>query len=163
MEIDSGLDIFLTASLNHPEFNAVKYLADKEEIILEIAFDTVIENEKRESLEKKIRACLNLFYRLSGRSPELLDVELTDKAELSFLRFYRDVRTLSQEEIGLLILLLREEFANLLVKDDSDIIAKDAFKRKLKRSILQKINRDNTNPTEFLAYRKEGRIFVFNC
>ncbi len=160
---DSGLDIFLTASLNHPEINAVKYLANKERIILEMALNTVIEPVKRESFLKKIRDCLHLFYRLSGYKPDLVKVELTDKSGLSFLRFYRDAKTLSQDEIELMILLLQEEFDNLLVKDNSAIIAKDAFKRKLKRSILQKINCDSANSTEFLAYRKEGRVFVFNC
>ncbi|MDD4625838.1 MAG: hypothetical protein PHP87_01940 [Syntrophomonas sp.] len=162
MDRDLGLDVFLTVSLNHPEINAVKYLADKEQLILEVALNGTIGIARRESFLKKTRDCLNLFHQLLGQKPGLMEVELIDKSELSFLRFYRDVGTLSQDEIGMLILLLREEFDNLLVKDNNDIVAKDAFKRKLKRSLMQKINRDSSNSTDFLAYRKEGRVFVFN-
>lgn len=162
MDRDLGLDVFLTVSLNHPEINAVKYLADKEQIILEVALNTVIEPLKRKSFLKKTRECLDLFHRIAGQKPGLMKIELIDKSELSFLRFYRDVGTLSQDEISLLILLLREEFANLLVTDNNDIVAKDAFKRKLKRTLMQKLNRNSSNSTDFLAYRKEGRVFVFN-
>ena len=125
MDRDLGLDVFLTVSLDHPEINAVKYLADKEQIILEVALNTVIEPMKRKSFLKKTRDCLDLFHRLADQKPELMKVDLIDKSELSFLRFYRDVGTLSQDEISLLILILREEFANLLVKDNNDIVAKD--------------------------------------
>lgn len=162
MNRDLGLDVFLTISLDHPEINAVKYLADKEQIILEVAFNAVIEPMKRESFLKKTRDCLDLFHRLAGKKPELMKIELIDKSELSFLRFYRDVGTLSQDEISLLILILREKFANLLLKDSNDIVAKDAFKRKLKRTLMQKLNRSSSDSTDFLAYRKEGRVFVFN-
>ncbi len=64
--------MFLTVSLNHPEINAVKYLADKEQIILEVALNTVIEPLKRKSFLKKTRECLDLFHRIAGQKPGLM-------------------------------------------------------------------------------------------
>lgn len=162
MDNDLGLDVFLTVSLEHPEINAVKYLAEREQIILEVALNTAIDPMKRGQFLKKTQDCLELFHHLAGKKPKLMKIELIEKSGLSLLRFYRDVGTLSQDEISLLILILQEEFANLLVKDDNDIVSKDAFKRKLKRSLMQKLNHDQSNATDFLAYRKEGRVFVFN-
>lgn len=160
MANNTGLDIFISVSLKYPELNAIKYQANRELIIFEIALKGKIAFQQKKLFEQKTKACLKLFYKMKNKQPVSLDWRFRENSEITLLRFYRDVNSLSEEEIELLVFLLREHFADLLLRDKNSIIAEDSLKRQLKKNLLRKVG--NENCTDFFAYREEGRVFVYN-
>jgi hypothetical protein len=160
MTNNTGLDIFISASLKYPELNTIKYQANRELIIFEIALKGKITAQQKSIFERKITDCLNLFYKMKNLQAVSLEWRFKDSSEITLLRFYRDVNSLSEEEIELLVLLLREHFDDLLVRDNNSIIAEDSLKRQLKKNLLKKVG--NKNATNFFAYREEGKVFVYN-
>jgi len=159
---NSGLDIFIATSLKYPELNAVKYQADKDRIILEVALNGNIITQQRKRFIEKTVARLSILHKLSQKTPLLLELAFKEVSGMTFLRFYRDIKSLTEEEIELFILFLREDFSDLLLGDKSTIITEDSFKRKVKKNLLQKIIKDNNDTTIFFANREEGRVFVYN-
>ncbi|MDD3267737.1 MAG: hypothetical protein PHX14_00315 [Syntrophomonadaceae bacterium] len=162
MKNDCGLDIFISISLKYPELNAVKYQADQEKIFLELALKQDIDKRHKETFIRKLEDCLRIFHRLSSTWPSLMDLSFQENGGVSFLRVYRDINTLVEEEIELLLLMVREEFKDLLFQNDDRIILEDSVKKRLKKNLLSKINTGNLGATNFLAYRQEGRVLVFN-
>lgn len=162
MNNDCGLDIFISISLKYPELNSVKYQADQEIIFLELALKQNIDKSHKESFIRKLEDCLLIFHRLSSTWPSLLELSFQEKGGVNFLRVYRDIKTLCEEEIELLLLMVRDEYEDLLFQDDSRIIVGDSVKKRLKKNLLEKINTGNAGATNFLAYRQEGRVLVFN-
>lgn len=160
MTNNTGLDIFISASLKYPELNAIKFQTDRELIIFEFAIKGRIAFQQKTLFEQKTKDCLNLFYKMKDKQAVSLDYEFRENSGISLLRFYRDVKSLSEEEIELFVLLLREHFADLLLRDNNSIIAEDSLKRQLKKNLLSKAG--NEKATDFFAYREEGRVFVYN-
>lgn len=162
MNNDWGLDIFISISLKYPELNAVKYQTDQETIFLELALNRNIDKVHKETFIKKIEDCLLIFHKLSSTLPSLMNLSFEENGGINFLRIYRDIKTLDEEEIELLLHMVREEFRDSLFKADERIIVADSVKKRLKKDLLNKLNTGNVGATSFLAYRQEGRVLVFN-
>lgn len=162
MNSDWGLDIFISISLKYPELNAVKYQADQEIMFLELALNQNIDKAHKQAFIKKAEDCLLIFHRLSASSPSLLNLSFEENGGVNFLRVYRDIKTLEEQEIELLLFMVREEFKDLLFQADERIIVEDSVKKRLKKDLLNRINTGNVGATNFLAYRQEGRVLVFN-
>lgn len=156
----SGLDIFLTISLKYPELNAVRYLVDKHQIILEVALQGNIDYQKK-TFTEKMRKHLSLLHKLSNKEPVLLELGFKEVAEITFLRFCRDVSSLTEEEIELFLSLLMQDFSGMIIKDPENLTCKDTLNTKTKRNLLKKMTTDNS-VTDFFAYREQGKVFVFN-
>jgi hypothetical protein len=159
MTNDSGLDIFITISLKYPELNAVKYQVDKDQIILEVALNGKTINQKIKSFTKKTVSHLSLFHKLANKKPTLLELDFKEVSGITFLRFLRDIKSLTEEEIELFFHLLMDDFSNSIIRDNQSIDNREIFKKKVK---LIKVIRENSSMTRFFAYRKEGKVFVFN-
>jgi len=156
-----GLEVFIAASLKYPELNAVKYQVDREKIVMEVVLKGKIDHRHKTLFSKKLRGFLSLLHKLSGKEPSLLELDFKEISDVTFLRFHRDVNSLTEEEIGLFVMLLREDFKSMLFSDKSSIIAADSSQKKIKRDLLQKIT-ECKNTTKFFAYREQGKVFLFN-
>lgn len=162
MTAENGLDTFINVSLEYSELNAIKYEADRDRVSLEVVLKGLISNERQEQFISKVKSCLLSFYKLSHQVPKFVDFSIDEKAGITFLRFYRDMSSLSEGEINLFIVLLNEEFADLLLVEDSSIIAKESFKKQVKKDLLQRIHKNDMYTNSFFACRDKGRVLVFN-
>ena len=162
VESNSGLDIFITASIKYPELNAVKYQADQERIHLELALKEIIDNKAFASFTIRLKEALNMYYRLSAIKPELLKIGFKHNSGFTFICFERDANTLTEGEIEIFVVMAREIFTESLLMDESVVRAKDSVKNKIKKNLLRKIKKNCNGPTNFFSYREEGRVFVFN-
>ena len=160
MTNDSGLDFFLTISLKYPELNAVKYLVDKHQIILEVALQGNVGNRQDEFIIRT-EEHLSLLHKLSNKQPIVFELSFKDVSGITFLRFCRDISSVTEEEIELFLFLLMEDFAGTIIKDLENVACKNTFNTKTKRNLLKKITIDKS-VTNFFAYREQGKVFVFN-
>ncbi|MDD2619104.1 MAG: hypothetical protein PHC92_00320 [Syntrophomonadaceae bacterium] len=162
MSNDKGLDIFISVSLKYPELNAVKYQADEEKIYFELALIQNIDKNVKEIFLNKLKNCLIMYHKITSTQPSLLDLSFHENGGVNFLRVQRDIKTICEEEIELLLLMVSEEFNNYMLQDNSRIVIQDSLKKRLKKNLLKKINTGNAGANNFLAYRQEGKVMVFN-
>lgn len=162
MTEEAGLDIFISVSLRYPELNAVKYEAEQDRIILEIAHKGSIIQCQQEHFVTKAKDCLSLFHKLSERKPVLVDFDFIEKSNVTFIRFYRDVVSLSEEEINLFMNLLKDEFTDILHEESICIVTEESFKLQVKNNLLRKIQKDDMHTSNFFSCRDNGRVLVFN-
>ncbi|MGI6435686.1 MAG: hypothetical protein ACOX0F_10040 [Syntrophomonadaceae bacterium] len=160
---DSGLDVFISASLKYPELSAVRYEADQEQLIFEAALQGDLSPEKQASFEQQIIAAVKLFHSFKGTEPRWISLEFRNYAPgLILLRYHRDSHSICEEETELFIDLLAAAFKNQVYKDCATMEVEESVKRKVKRNLIQKISRENVETNRFLSYREGGRVLVFN-
>ena len=160
---DSGLDVFISASLKYPELSAVRYEADQERLIFEAALQGEVSLEKQAEFEQQVVAAVKLFHSLKGTEPRWISLEYRHYAPgLILLRYHRDSYSVSEEETELFIELLADAFQDQIYRDSTNMEIEESVKRKVKRNLIQKISREDAETNRFLSYREGGRVLVFN-
>lgn len=160
---DSGLDVFISASLKYPELSAVRYEADHQQLIFEVALQGELSPEKQAQFEQQVIDAVKLFHSIKGTEPRWISLECRHYAPgLILLRYHRDSYSISEEETELFIGLLADAFKDQIYRDSTNIEVEESVKRKVKRNLIQKINREDAETNRFLSYREGGRVLVFN-
>lgn len=157
----SGLEMSISIFVHYRELNSVKYDAKQGRFKIEVALKGIIEDKILAEFKDKMSATLNLYYNLSHVKPLLFDVEYTTQAGITLISLYRDVKSLSEEEIELFVLMLRENFSSLLIIDETNVlVSEETYAREIKRNLLH--NHKTADSRNFFGYRDHGTMFVFN-
>lgn len=112
----------------------------------------------RESVNDHVRA---LF--LSGRDePDTVDVRCESDAGLSFVRITRDVRSLTREELHVLVAVLAQRFGDRLVENPAsdDVFEDDGAADELVEYALEAL-RDPAQQRSLVGFREEKRVLVY--
>jgi hypothetical protein len=162
MNMDSGVDVILSSFIRYSELSSVKYDAEKDIIKIEAAFNGCITDRRRSRFITRYHQSMALFYTMHKINPAYGDLEFIEKSGITILRLYRESLSMREEEMELFVLLLRQEFASLLVRDENDMFAEATLLKDIKDTLLKKIRESRQPYQNIFAYRDEGRVFVFN-
>ena len=160
MNSGNGLDLFISISLTYPELNAVRYDADHNIIGLEVAVQGEISAEEENSFLHCINRSLELYHCRQIISAAVAKVYVRSLKEISLLHFERDMGTMSEGEMELVINLIQDSFPNRIIFDRGESITEEPFKHRVKQNLLRSISK-NEDKHHFLAFRKKGRVLVF--
>lgn len=159
----SGLDVLISAFVHYPELSSVKYEAAKDQLKIEVALNGPVDEVFIKGFVNKTCDCLRLYHELSYIKPDLWELTYTTQAGITLLRLYRDFKSVTEGEVELFVLLLREYFVSLLVRDEnSDVLAEESYAREIRKSLVHKTKQGDILSKNFFAYRDEGTMFVFN-
>lgn len=160
----AGLDLFISLLLKYPEFNAVKYDTSRGLLRIDVALQGEVTVIRRDEFIHKAETSLSLYHHLSKVQPEhlLFDFQEQMRSKLTLLQYHRDMASLQEGEIEVFAGILQHTFAGQIIKDTGKIILEEDFKKQVKRNLMQKIKRNNARVHDFVAYREDGRVFVFN-
>ena len=162
MKMDYGLDVIISSFIRYTELSAVKYDAEKDIIKIEVVLNGCIGDEHRSRFNSRYCQSMALFHKMLKIEAAYMKLDFIENAGITVLRLYRESLSLREDEIELYILLLRHEFASLLVRDDNDMVAEAALSGDIKNTLLKKIMDSRQPYQNIFAYRDEGRVFVFN-
>jgi hypothetical protein len=160
MNSGNGLDLFISISLTYPELNAVRYDADHNIISLEVAVQGEISAEEEKSFLHCINQSLDLYHRRKILSAEVSKVYVRRLDEICLLHFERDMGTMSEGEMELVINLIQDNYPNRIIFDRGESITEEPFKHRVKQNLLRSISK-NEDKHHYLAFRKKGRVLVF--
>lgn len=160
MNSANGLDLFISISLTYPELNAVRYDADHNIIGLEVAVQGEISADEERSFLHCIYRNLDLYHQYQIIDAKVTKVYLRRLKGLCLLHYERDMGTMSEEEMELVINLIQDSFPNRIIFDWGESITEEPFKHRVKQNLLRNISK-NEDKHYFLAFRKKGRVLVF--
>jgi len=162
--MDNGysLDALISAFLRYTELSAVKFDSVRDIIKIEVALNTNLEEAQGNNFIDACHQSMALFYRMRNLNPIHISLKSIQHAGITILRLYRDSRTLAEEEIGLFIGLVRQEFASWLIRDDNDMVTAALLNEEEKTQVVNKIKSGQESFRNFFVYRDKGRVFVFN-
>ncbi len=146
----------ITDSIEFRELNIVKYDGLANVITFELAFQSEIDN-KHLIFIQEFKNGLKLYFRLGKISPILNKIELKERQGIGFIRFQRDLDTISLEELKIFINLANLILGPSLIKDN---YTSQVDKKFIKQSFLSQTY--GGSKASYLVYRHNGQVVVQN-
>mgnify|MGYP000067481569 CR=1 FL=1 len=160
MNSGNGLDLFISIFLAYSELHAVRYDSDNDILSWQIAVQGEVDADQERDWLARINQCMDLYHKMAGIKATIAQVYVQRLNEVTLLHFERDMSTMSEGEIGLLLNLTRDIISNRIICETGDSITEEPFKDKVKQNLLRRISKDEAKH-QFLAFRKQGRVLVF--
>ncbi|MDH7578452.1 MAG: hypothetical protein QHH75_11730 [Bacillota bacterium] len=122
-----------------------------------------VSREKLKEFHQHLFQSLHTYYYLEKVDVEICSLFFQPLDFFTTIEFQRDVQTLSQKEIALIITLIKEEFGpHLVTEEDDELIIDDlSLHEELIGYMLENAKKNSSN-TKLIALRDEGKVFVFN-
>lgn len=156
-----GLIAFLL--VRYPEIGSVRF--DPEQKTLQFSFMLVksLSKEEFEPFKEHLLLSLNNITQLQGRESGTIEVNYVEYGGLTFLEIVRNVESLTQEEIALIIGIIREFFEEYLLLDQEDGLQEEdtVLQEEMIEHMLEDF-KDSRQEKRLIGFREEGRVLVFN-
>lgn len=149
----------LTSILIHyPEIATIKL--DPKTQVVKFSFYIKNISHKVKSIERHLQQSLQTYYYLENVEVALSSFLFNTLEYFTIMEFQRDVRSLSQKEITLVIALLKKEFGASLITDEDDLLLMDdlTLHEELVSYMLENVKAN----IELIALRDEGKVVVYN-
>jgi hypothetical protein len=148
--------------VRYPEVASINYEPKTHALKFTFILKEVLSPERLRQLERRFAECLEALAYLTKRKCRLASLEASVHENLTFLEVRRDMASLTEEEISLLIGLLRQEFGNSLVREQNDPTLEEELlaEEDLISHMLENV-REKVPDKRLIAFREEGKVLVF--
>lgn len=163
-EITGSTGLLISILLSYPEVAAVNYNPETKVIKLTFVLKRQLTDVEEKQITANIDKHLSIFTFLNNAQPtqQVVSVQAMAEQGISLFQIVRDVNSLSQEEIALIIGVVRGQCKDmLLLENQSSHIEEDLVKENLIASMLERVAEEEQQ-TRVVAFRHEGRVMVYN-
>ena len=144
--------------IHYPEIATMK-LEPKTQ---EVKFSFYLKNipQKVKKIEQYLQQILQTYYYLENVEATVSSFLFQQLEHFTIMEYQRDIISLSQKEITLIIDLLKEEFGVSLITDEDDLLLVDdmTLHEELVNYMLENVKAN----IELIALRDEGKVVVYN-
>ncbi len=167
--IDDGtansVSLLISILVRYPEVATVNFAPEGKVLKFTFMLSKSLPPAQWEAFKKRLSESVDTYAALVHGERPWLAVDRHDHGEVSLVEISRDIDTLTQEEISLIIELARTELGSSLIAEpstqdgelDEELLLQDEMIENmledLRESILQR---------KLIGFREEGRVFVFN-
>lgn len=156
--MQDGVGLLTSILMRYTEVGSVHYW--REENALKFTF-LIRGTQDVKTLNELLLSALEFYHHLEGRKMRVFDVDCKAEKFVSVITISRDVDSLTQREVGLIIELLKRNYKDQLIYDDIYISEDERILQEEKISqMLSSIQNININKN-VLALREEGKVLVF--
>lgn len=158
-QVTDGVGLLISILLRYPEVCSVRYLREqhalKFQFLLYASFNFTL-------LPQKLLYALEAFHLLEKRTIKICEVEGLQEEDYYHLTVTRDVESINQAEVGLIVDLVKESSTNDLLYEQADLEEDELyFQEEVIAQILEHLQKNELD-TNFIALRDEGRVLVYN-
>ncbi len=162
-KMPNGISLLISILVRYPEIGTINF--NPRAHTLKFTF-LLTENPAPAAFQRfaaNVTLSLEVMGQMENKPVQTIALERNDFADITQIELTRDVDTLTQEEISLIIQLFRQEFTDALVTDYNDSLLEEdlAVQEELIDNMLEDL-RGTKNDKNFYAFREEGRVMVFN-
>lgn len=162
-EISDGVGLLISILLRYPEVGTINYEPEANMLKFVFVLSREISPEQWICVKHRLRSSMETFNLLEGRKVRACNLDYVAAQGLTIVEIGRDAETLVQEEISLLVGLMKQEFLGDLVVDEQetageeDLLMQEEYITRMLESI-----RGVLPPRKVIAFREKGRVMVFN-
>lgn len=156
-----GLGALISALVRYPEISSVQYNPDNRTLSATFILRCRLDEPAWQELHGQIRDVLVEYRWLTARPLAHIELSYLELDSVTSIELIRDVLTLSVEEIGMVIEVLRDAHGADLVADSHDLLEEELM---LQEETIQASLEDmkGGGAGSLVALRDEGRVVVFN-
>lgn len=157
-----SIDFFVSIMLRYPEITSIKYDPVRSRIIFTFIIKEVIPEGKQVKFRKNLTLSIETFHQLEDKKFKEVRVENAVCDKIILIKVYRDVHTLSSEEIGMIVKLFRESFGRKIMVEAHRMLDEDFLSQEEKvQDYLERLKHTQLEK-RLIALREEGKVLVFN-
>ena len=162
-EVSDSISLMISILLCYPQIGTVKL--DPEQKVFRFTFilSEVVSTEQTKSFQKEYLDCLEAFLWLIKIKESLIEIDFKYHENFTLVEFKRDMESLSQDEIALMVSIIGGHFTDSLIIEDNDAMIEEDLlvQEELIGHMLENL-KDRASEKPLIAYREEGRVLVFD-
>lgn len=161
--VADSIGLLISILVRYPEVGTINYEPETHVLTFTFVLSCLFMEEQLDSFQTKLFACLETYNYLEAKKPKIINLSSSVCRNFTVLEIRRDVETLSQTELSLIVSLIRQEFRDNLVAEESDNLIEEEIllQEELIGHMLE--NMKGAIPEKkLIAFREEGRVLVFN-
>jgi len=156
--LQDGVGLLTSILMRYSEVGSVHYW--REEHALKFTF-MVTQEQDVKALQELLKPALEFFHQLEGQRMRIFDIACRCDEGFSVITITRDVDSMSQREVGLIVELLKRRYNHLLVYDEMYLPEDEQiYQEEMISQMLSSIQSNDINKN-VVALREEGRVLVF--
>ncbi len=156
-KIPDGAELLISILLRYPEVGSVHYCQDRHAL----RFTFVVTNVQESSGQDLLLPALEVYHNLEGTEMQICEVDCKHEENVCILTITRDVVSMTQNEVGLIVDILKLHYAQRLVCDEGDLPEEELLvQEEMIDEMLATIKQDDIDKS-VVAVREEGRVLVF--
>ncbi len=154
----------LTAILvRYPEVATINFAPDRQVLEFNFIASRALSRAEKSALKGRLAESIEVFNLLEERQVRIKRVDHRSYGNLTIIRVQRDVESLVQEEIALMVEVLRHFLGEDLVAETNEAIYEEELilRERLIKHMLDGM-RYMAEEKHLFAFREGGRVLVFN-
>lgn len=156
--VPDGVGLLTSILLRYAEVGTVHYW--QEQHALKFTF-MITEHQDASNLRQILDPALEVFHHLEGRRMRIFDIVCRSEENVCTLTVTRDVDSMTQREVGLIVELIKRAFSKQLVYDEMDLPEEELlFQEEMISHMLASIQTMDIDKN-VVALREEGRVLVY--
>ncbi|MDA8233255.1 MAG: hypothetical protein M0Z31_00330 [Clostridia bacterium] len=162
-DVSDTIGLLISILVRYSEVASINFDPQGQALKFTFIFSGYLSKEDQETFEVKLWDYLDAYLLLEDKNTEVASMQWIPYDKFSILELTRDVDTLSQEEIAIIITLVKEDFGHGLVSENSDSIAEEdlMIQEELIGHMLENL-KGSRQEKKLIAFREEGKVLVFN-
>lgn len=156
--VQDGVELLSSILLRYAEVGSVYYW--REQHALKFTF-MIRQHQEVSSLYEILQSALELFHQLEGQSMRVFDLACRNEENVCVITVTRDVDSMTQREVGLIVELIKGKYNNLLLYDELYLPEDEQiFQEEMITHMLHSIDSEDIDKN-VVVLREEGRVLVF--
>ncbi|WP_418789926.1 hypothetical protein [Phosphitispora sp. TUW77] len=162
-EVSDSIGLLISILVRYPELGTINYDPVLQQLRFTFIFSCVLDEEKLVNFKDTVVASIQAYNAFENRVPLVTDVRFNPCEEFTMLEVIRDVGTLTQEELSMIIELVHHNFKKDLIFEKNDNLLEEdlLIQEELIEHMLENI-KISYPEKNLIAFREDGRVLVFN-
>lgn len=156
--IQDGVELLSSILMRYAEVGSAHYWRDQHALKFTFMIRRHIEVS---TLQEILKPALEFFHRLEGQSMRIFDLACRSEENVCVITVTRDVDSMTQREVGLIVELIKGNYKKQLLYDELYLPEEEQiFQEERITHMLSSIH-SNDIDKNVVALREKGRVLVF--
>lgn len=162
-DLTNSVSLLISILIRYPEVAKINFDPEKHALKFTFMYTGILSDAEIAELKHNILSSIEVYNALECKYPQVVHLDYKISDNLTMIEIQRDVDTLVQEEIALMVELFRQSIHKSLVTEESEqLVDEDLMvQEELIEHMLQSVKAKSENKRLY-AFREEGRVLVFN-
>ncbi len=163
VEDNNSINLLISILVRYPEVTYVNFVPDDKTLRFTFMVKGSMSEPELKRFDDSLRKAIGVYSELIGENPSIIDIKCRLLNGITFIEVHRDVSTLTQEEISLIMGLSSDFFKDSLIRDHVEALIEEdkRAQEELIENMLEDL-RASFRGRSLIGFREEGRVLVFN-
>lgn len=161
--ISQQASLLVSILIRYPEFVSIRYGSANGDLLFSFLVNGICSETEIGEFQHTLYTHLSAYMEFTRRRGFLFHLHVMQHGEHTLVEMIRDVATLSQQELSLILNLTRNTFGSRLIYEIEEPLREEenSLQDEMIDQILEDVRVMGTH-RELVGYRESGRVFVFN-